>query len=379
VFGSWLVLLPPAAYQLLAITAALFHLSRKRAALRRPTDGPLPGVSVLKPVRGLDPNTEEAFLSQINQEHPEFEVLFGVRSEADPAVQVIRRLQAAYPEKHIGLVMGARDTPNGKVGILSELAAHARHPVWVVNDGDIRVDPAYLTMIVAPLRDPTVGIVTCPYRAMAHTLPATWESLGIATDFMPSTLVAPLVGVREFGLGSTLAFRAADLAQSGGFAPIADYIADDYQLAKRITGLGKRAVLSGYVVETSLGEDTWSGIWWHQLRWARTIRTSKGGGYLGLPITHAGVWVAVFCCVGAYVPGAILLTLRVASALIAGGLVLGSKLAIYFCWLAPVWDLYAFAIWITSYTGRRVRWRDKSLEIDRQGRIVKESSQTVRS
>ncbi len=125
--------------------------------------------------------------------------------------------------------------------------------------------------------------MTCPYRARAHTLAAAWESLGIAVDFMPSALVAPLVGVREFGLGSTLAFRAADLERAGGFAAIAEYLADDYQLAKRITALGKRAVLSTYTVETSLGEATWSGIWQHQLRWARTIRLSKGGGYAGLP------------------------------------------------------------------------------------------------
>ncbi len=120
---------------------------------------------------------------------------------------------------------------------------------------------------------------------------------------MPSTLVAQLLGVREFGFGSTLAFRADDLAAAGGFAAIADYLADDYQLANQISKLGRRALLSTYTVETSLGESTWAGVWNHQLRWARTIRASKGAGYAGLPITHAGLWAAAALGCGAFVRG----------------------------------------------------------------------------
>ena len=83
-------------------------------------------------------------------------------------------------------------------------------------------------------------------------------------------------------------FARKTCEQAGGFAALEDYLADDYQLARRITLLGKRALLSTYVVETSLGDTTWRGVWDHQLRWGRTIRMSKGGGYAGLPITHAG-------------------------------------------------------------------------------------------
>jgi ceramide glucosyltransferase len=249
------------------------------------------------------------------------------------------------------------------------LAQHAKYSMWVVNDSDIKVTPDYLRQVVAPLADESVGVVTCPYRAQAHTLPAAWESLGIATDFMPSTLVAQMLGVREFGFGSTLAFRRADLEKAGGFAAIADYLADDYQLAKRVTGLGKRALLSTYTVETSLGEATWSGIWNHQLRWARTIRVSKGAGYAGLPITHAGVWAVVALTVGAWLPALCLLVLRSFSALLTSGFVLRSRLAATFCWLSPVWDLYASCVWGASYAGRRVRWRNCVLSIDRNGRI----------
>ncbi len=249
-----------------------------------------------------------------------------------------------------------------------ELARHARHPIWVINDSDIKVDPDYLSRVVAPLADESIGIVTCPYRVKPHNLPAAWEALGIATDFMPSALVAQLLGVREFGFGSTLAFRAEDLERAGGLAAIADYLADDYQLAKRITNLGKRALLSTYTVETSLSDATWDGIWWHQLRWARTIRASKGA-YAGLPITHAGLWTLIALASTAWPIAALLVILRILSALLTGWFVLRSSIAVAFCWLAPFWDLYAFAIWLASYAGREVRWRDRIFKIDRQGRI----------
>ena len=365
---SWLLFASPAAYQLLALAAGFLYLRRSRVQWTPPHSN-APGVSVLKPLRGLDPNTVQAFASQVRQQYPKFEILFGVREEGDPSVAAVRQLQSEYPEAAIHLIIGAPDTPNGKVGTLLALSRQARYPIWVVNDSDIRVDPEYLSSVVAPLSDPAIGVVTCPYRAMAHTLPAAWEALGIATDFMPSTMVAQTLGVREFGFGSTLAFRAEDLERVGGFAALADYIADDYQLAKRITSLGKRALLSTYVVETSLGEATWSGVWFHQLRWARTIRASKGGGYAGLPVTHAGIWAAVLLGMGNRPAAVFLLLLRVASAFLTGGIILQSPIAMRFSWVAPVWDVYAFAVWVASYMGRKVRWRDQWLSIDREGRI----------
>jgi ceramide glucosyltransferase len=369
---SRLALLIPAAYQLLAIAAGVNQIwRRKRSRRLRAGASPFqPGVSVLKPLRGLDPNTEAALLSQIQQDYPEFEVLFGVREESDAAVAPVRRLQAQFPDVSIKLVVGGADFPNGKVGTLAALAQHAQYPIWVINDGDIRVNRRYLSSVTAPLQDASVGVVTCPYRALAHNAPAAWESLGITTDFMPSTFVAQTLGVREFGLGSTLAFRAADLSEVGGFAAIGSYIADDYQLAKRITSLGKRALLSDYVVETSLGDDSWAGVWGHQLRWARTIRASKGAGYAGLPVTHAGIWAAAALCWGDFRPAFAVLGLRMLSALLFSRFILRHRASSYFFWLAPVWDLYAFAVWGASYFGRSVRWRDRTLTIDSAGRIT---------
>ena len=155
-----------------------------------------------------------------------------------------------------------------------------------------------------------------------------------------------------------------------GSSAFASYLADDYQLAKRITNLGTRATLSGYVVETSLGDATWAGIWRHQLRWARTIRLSKGAGHAGLPITHAGLWAAIAAVSGRVAPAAVLLALRITSAFLSGAFVLRSTLAADFCVLSPLWDLYSFAVWLASYAGRKVRWRDRVLTIGADGLIV---------
>jgi ceramide glucosyltransferase len=361
----WLVFLPAILYQCLAVFASLRQWARRK---------PLPSsqpVSVLKPLRGLDPNTREAFVSQVEQRHPQFEVLFASREPDDPAALEVDRLRSVSPHAPFRLYSGGPETLNRKVGLLIELSRHAKHPLRVVNDSDIKVDPDYLAQVTAPLADPTVGVVTCLYRVKAHNLPAAWEALGIMTDFMPSTMVAQSIGVREFGLGSTLVFRAADLEQAGGFEGFADFIADDYQLAKSITALGKRVVLSTYVVETTLGDASWIGVWRHQLRWARTIRLSKGAGYLGLPITQAGLWAALALFLNAAPVALVLVTLRIISALSAGGLVLKSRLALSLCWLAPLWDLYSFLVWFASYCGRTVRWRDRMLTIGPKGRILK--------
>jgi ceramide glucosyltransferase len=377
---SWIVFLPALAYQLLAILASLRFLRRSHVFsrfLNRDRQGAAsnfaPGISVLKPLRGLDPNTREAFRSQLQQDYPLFEILFGVQDDSDPAAEEVRRLQREFPDAPIRLIVGTTPASNGKVGALMTLARFASYPVWVVNDSDIRVTPNYLREVIAPLADREIGLVTCLYRAKAHTPAAAWEAFGISTDFMPSTLVAQMVGVREFGLGSTLAFRAKDLEQAGGFASVANYLADDYQIAKRLTASGKRGLISTYIVETSLNQDSWLGVWRHQVRWARTIRTSKGKGHLGLPVTQTGVWILAAALSGLWISALVLAFVRILSALIAAGFLLRAPVTAAFCWLAPVWDLYSFAIWAASYAGRQVRWRDVRLTIDSEGRIERVS------
>ncbi len=365
IYLASLIALVAGGYQLVSLIASLGHLLR-----REKPSGFAPPVSILKPVRGRDPHFREAILSHAAQDYPEFEILFGVSDPLDPAVKDIHRLAAEFPQVPIRLIAAASEAPNGKVGVLQRLARAARHPVLLVNDSDIHVPPGYLRRVVAPLEDAGNGLVTCLYRANADGAPGCWEALGIATDFAPSTLVAPLAGVREFGLGSTLVFRAADLERVGGFEAIAGYLADDYQLSKRITSLGLRVVMSQVVVETSLGDRSWAEVWKHQLRWARTIRVSRGDGYAGLPVTHAGLWALLMAAAGWWQLALPLAGLRMVAAHAAGVAVLRSRVAVRWFWLAPLWDVWAFAVWCAGLAGDTVEWRGTLLKLSKDGRIV---------
>jgi ceramide glucosyltransferase len=350
------------AYQAAAILAVLRHLARRDP---RPTR--LPPVSILKPVRGRDPRFYEAIRTHAEQSYPEFEMLFGIADPGDPAAGDIRRLQREYPDRAIRLIVSRTEAPNGKAGVLIDLAAEARYELFLVNDSDIHVPAGYLRDLVAPLEDPGVGLVTCLYRADADGLPGIWEALGIVTDFAPSTLVAPMAGVKEFGLGSTLLFRRADLDAIGGFAALAAYIADDYQLGRRITRLGRRVHLSRVVVETALG-GRWRDVWRHQVRWARTIRVSRAA-YAGLPVTSATLWAVIAFAAGLTGWAAALLAIRMAMAVLAGWGLLRSQLVWRYALLIPLRDLWGVAVWMVGLFGSRIQWRDRMLTLRPDGTI----------
>jgi len=218
------------------------------------------------------------------------------------------------------------------------------------------------------LSDPQVGLVTCLYRAQGDTPAARFEALGVSTEFAPSTLVARLVGVDEFALGSTLAFRRADLERIGGFEAIADYLADDYQLGHRLHALGLKCVLSELVVETRLGGN-WGDVWRHQIRWARTIRVSKFFGYVGLPVTYATLWAVVAAAAGRWEIAGALLALRMIMAISSGWFVLRSRDVLKLWFLIPIRDLFGVAVWCVALFGNTVVWRGRRLRLDREGRI----------
>jgi ceramide glucosyltransferase len=254
------------------------------------------------------------------------------------------------------------------VGVLIDLVRASRFPILVVNDADIRVPPDYLASVTAPLADPGVGLVTCLYRPVGSTFAARFEGLGVSTDFAPSTLVARLVGVDEFAMGSTLAFRRADLERIGGFEAIADYLADDYQLGRRLHQLGLKCVLSETIVTTHLG-GSWSDVWRHQLRWARTIRVSRFSGYLGLPVTFATFWAVLAAASGNWRIAAALLAVRMLMAVEAGWMVMRSRDVLTLWFLIPARDLFAAAVWACGLFGHTVIWRGRRLRLDGEGRI----------
>jgi len=354
------------AYQVLAMLACVFRRGQEPAAGPERTQTALDQfpVSILKPIRGLDPGFREAIRSHTVLQG-DYELLCGVTSLNDPAVSVLREFPSAR------VIECHTKTLNGKVGVLIDLAASAGYPIMVVNDSDIRVEPDYPARVTAPLLDPRAGLVTCLYRPVGETFAARFEGLGISTDFAPSTLVARLMGVDEFAMGSTLAFRRADLDRIGGFTAIAEFLADDYQLGHRIHALGLKCVLSDVIVETHLGGG-WREVWAHQVRWARTIRMTKFSGYLGLPVTNAILWSVVAAACRRWDLAAALLAVRMVMAFAAGWFMMRSGDVLRSWWMIPVRDLFGFAVWLAGLFGNSVVWRGERLRLDRQGRIIRQ-------
>jgi ceramide glucosyltransferase len=350
-------------YYVLCLWSALRFVRKRRAAGEgaRPTQA----ASILKPLRGTDPEMYESFRSHCLQDYPDYEIIFGVSDVNDPAIQLVEQLKAEFPQRTIHLMVCRENLgANTKVSNLVQMVRAARHEFLIVNDSDIRVEPDYLRRVLAPLSDPGIGLVTCLYRGVANsTLGSRLESLGISTDFSAGVLVAETIenGIR-FGLGSTLAFRRRDLQAIGGFEGFVDYLADDYQIGSRIAALGLKVKLSDVVVETFLPRYTLSGLLDHQLRWARTIRDSRFWGYLGLGLTFGLPWAALtlICAKGsawAWVLLACTAAMRVAVATVVARSVLRDRQPLRFLALLPLRDVFAMLVWIVSFAGHRVTWR----------------------
>jgi ceramide glucosyltransferase len=357
-------------------SAAAFLRERKADDGVRPTFAP--PVSILKPLRGTDPEMYECFRSHCLQDYPEYEIVFGVSDANDPAIQLVEQLKREFPQRAIRLMVCRENLGvNTKVSNLAQMVRGASYEYLIVNDSDILVEPDYLYRVLAPLTDPEVGLVTCLYRGIANsTLGSRLESLGISTDFAAGVLVAQNIenGIR-FGLGSTLAFRRLDLKAIGGFESIVDYLADDYQLGSRIAAHGLKIKLSDVVVETFLPRYTLRDFAEHQLRWARTVRDSRFWGYVGIGVTFGLPWsaLALIFARGANWAWALLActaAMRFAVAAVVGGLALRDRQVLR--WLAwiPVRDLLALGIWIASFAGHEVLWRGDRFRL-KNGKLAK--------
>jgi len=389
-------------YFLAALAAARVFLAARRA----PLAAFAPGVSVLKSLKGIDPGMQDAFRSHCRQSYAgQFELLFGVSSLADPAAEAVKQLQTEFPGLAIQLVeCPQRLGTNGKVSTLVQLATHARYDSLLINDSDITVSPRYLervmacfapeaspsgadeaaekldsrqvlyqgtTLVVPQLHEnsdralaPAVGLVTALYRGRAHgTLPSRLEALGIATDFQAGVLLSKWIeGGLHYGLGSTLALRRGAFNKIGGFLPLVDHLADDYELGARVDRAGYRVVLSAEVVETNIAAYGWRGFLAHQLRWARTVRDARPWGYAGLIFTHGLGWALFNVVASGLSPLSLWLLglsffLRLSLAMTVGAVVLADRQVLPNLWLLPLRDMVAMGVWVAGFTGNSILWR----------------------
>lgn len=366
------------AYYLLCLWSASSFLTSSREQNNSVPGSALPPVSILKPLKGMDPDIYQSFRSHCLQDYPEYEIVFGVSDASDPALASVEQLQREFPGSAIRSVICANILgTNVKVSNLEQMVPHARYEYLIVNDSDIRVEPDYLRRVIGRLVNDKIGMVTCLYRGIAApTLPSQLESLGICTDFSAGVLAAwQIEGGLHFGLGSTLAFRRRELERIGGFLAIVNYLADDYELGRRISSLGLKIDLSDVVVETHVPAYTWGGFMTHQMRWSRGIRDARLGGHVGLASTFGLFWALLNLIAFQAAPWSwallvLMLLLRLAVAMFVGRIVLRDRQLLKQFFLLPLRDLLAVGIWVTSFFGHTVAWRGDRFEL-KNGQLIR--------
>jgi ceramide glucosyltransferase len=370
-----LIAMAPLTYYVVVVLAAIRFFQKKGAK-----HDFQPPVSILKPVHGIDFGSHENFASFCQQDYPDYEILFCVNELTDPAVPVIQRVVSEFPGRRIRILSGAsRLGTNQKVNNLALLAKEAQHEILIQSDADIRVGPNYLKVMAVPFADPSVGIVSCLYSAIAE--PNLWahlEAVGAASDFLPSALVADWLEGTSFALGASVATTKTWLREIGGFEALTNVLADDYEIGNRVYKAGGKALLSREIVWTMYPAQSFRGFWGHQVRWARTIRTVRPSAFLGLILTHGLPWAIAAAMVApkAWIAEAYLLAylvLRLAAAWTAGVWGMGDQILRRQLWLVPLRDAIHVAVWLAGFTSHRVNWGGTEYEV-RDGKMTPVSS-----
>ncbi len=347
-----------------------------KSAKNSSNSGFTPPVSILKPVRGLDPDAYENFASFCRQDYSDYELLFCVGDKDDPVLAVLQKLALDFPEHRIRVLFGSGGKgSNDKVVKLARLVSEAQHEVVVISDSDVRVQPDYLRRVVAPLADPKVGAVTCFYGPIEDkTLTDSLQTVGMFSDFYAGIVVARQLDGVKFTLGPTIATTRTRLAGFGGYASIDHRPADDLLVGRLISEQGYEVVLLSYTISTVADFQSLRELLQKRLRWIVVMRHMRPWGHLGLLLTQGLPWSLAAIAIhptmgialgylGAY------FALRVSMTWMIGiwGLKqegLWKKLG-----LIPVWDTLAFFIWVTSFARNSIRWRDGEYYI-RDGKLV---------
>jgi ceramide glucosyltransferase len=372
IFLGWVLIAGGAAGCVYLLCAGL--ATRRFAARLRPRAAEAPPVSVLKPLCGEDAELYANLASFCRQDYPQWQIVFGVQDPGDPAIAVVRRLMTEFPGADLALVVeSARRGDNLKVANLQNMLPAARHDVIVIADSDMRVSPAYLATVTAPLLDRGTGLVTCLYRGVpAAGLWSRLAALHINHGFLPQVLVAESLGVSGGCFGATIALRRDTLAAIGGFAAVADTLADDHALGAAVRRLGRAVVLSPCIIDDVIAEPSLGALFRHELRWARTIRSIAPAGFLGSVVTQPMVLALTAVALGAQPVAAPVLLL---AALACRGVMVrmvdrALGLPATPLWLVPGRDLLSFAVFAASFFTRTVAWRDRTFRVGRKGRLI---------
>ncbi|MBZ5592546.1 MAG: bacteriohopanetetrol glucosamine biosynthesis glycosyltransferase HpnI [Acidobacteriia bacterium] len=356
-------------YCLLVIIAARRYLRQQTPRLES-----APPISVLTPLHGAEAGLEENLRSSFAQRYPQFELLFAFRQSDDPASAIVHRLMAEFPQVRARiLITGEPPYPNAKVFSLHLMQAAAQFDLLVMKDSDVRTGPEMLERIASEFQDARVGMVTCPYLALA--VRGFWwklDALGMNTQFLGGVLVARMLEGMKFALGPAIAVRRSILAEMGGIETLNDYLAEDFVIGQTTDRLGHRVILSSYRIEHHIGGGSLRSNLLHRLRWVRSTRRSRPSGYVGELFTNPLPLALALCLWEPRLWPVALASalLRALAAWVSVHRVLRSRLTFVEWMCLPLQDLLSFVFWVAGFFGNTVLWRGRQYYLGRDGRIA---------
>jgi ceramide glucosyltransferase len=380
---QWICLIPAIAGSLYGILCLLAVLRFRTLSWSMPPRSlsRWPGVTILKPLRGLEKNQQKNLRSACLQDYPEFEVIFSVQDPNDPVIPLLREIQREFGSEKASVVIGnCQAGTNGKVNNLIGALNRARYEILVISDSDVCLEPDYLKAITPPLADPDVGCACTLYKA---TSADRWfekmEMLTFNADFIPGVIFARVTGAAKFCLGSSMALRRSCLKQMGGFEAFSDYFVEDYEMGRRLRASGKKIAIAPYFIHIVIDLESPLHWWNHQIYWDQKTRAANPVGFFATVLVRSIPFALFFAlsrsadALGLMVlVGAIGLRLVTAAGILGWGLrdMEGLKSLA----LLPLRDLFAFASWLLALMKKTVVWRGSEFTLTRDGRLVSKGS-----
>lgn len=374
----FVAILPPLAYSLISLACARRFFGRQQEDRHSSDPTPShPAITIIKPVKGMDAESYKNFASFCSQDYPgNTQLLFAVASADDPVIPVIRQLIHNFPSLDISLVINPSiHGPNYKVSNLINAFPQAKHEIIIVCDSDIRVPQDYLLSVSRHFRDPRAGVVTSLYRtSTVHGIATAIEATGFDAEMIPNVMVALQLEGLSFALGASMAVRREALAAIGGFEALAGYLADDYQLGNKIHRAGWSIALDNCFVESMVRKESIPAVLSRQLRWARTMRVSRPGGYFasGVTLPFPAAMLALLISptfLNALVAIMLLYTVRLAVTTTFSRAFTRDGLLPRWLWLIPLRDMLAFCTWALAFLGNRVEWRGRRFRLKPGGTL----------
>ena len=372
---EWLCLVPViggSVYGILCVLAVIAFRAREV-----PSDQTfLPPISILKPVYGLEKNLGENLRSACELDYPNYEVILSAQRLDEPALPIMRRLADEFGDKRVRVAVAASQPKmNGKVQNLEIGLAASRHDVLVISDSDVYLRPDYLHTIVAPLADPNVGYVCTLYRAVGAIA---WyehlELLSLNVDFTANLIFATVTGAADFCLGASTALHRRTLSAIGGLEPLSVYLAEDYEMGRRIRALGQKAVILPYFVDTMVDLKSVRQWWDHQVYWDQNTRSANPIGFFATVLTRALPFAILYAALRMFDPlGLAVLAAAVAVRLATAAFVLRIGLddhaGLRSLWLLPLRDVLGLAAWFAAHVRQNFVWRGHQFGLVKEGRI----------